>query len=253
MYSEKEFTELEQDERQLTDEMIAVMLLILANTKTSLEKEIRSFYSKYGKDGVVTYQEARKWVSTIDHRRRLTVLNLFLSNEFAKTHDSLKIEFEKMLKSVVSKETDFFGVDIDTQSVLTTKWGEDNNTWQQRLEYYINLWSIRIAFDWKRSLTKDATLNVVLELLDNRFMSIEKVLKRFGLDESTAIGSLSRYKIFRELGITKYQFYTVPDERRCEICGSMHGTIFPISAYEVGVTASPIHNRCRCWEIPILE
>ena len=60
-------------------------------------------------------------------------------------------------------------------------------------------------------------------------------------------------EIFKKLGINRYGFYSRVDERRCEYCGSLHGKTFPITAYEVGVTASPIHPRCRCWEVPITD
>ena len=68
MYTEQQFIELEQEERKLTDEAIALMLLILATAHRALERELRDFYYKYGRDGVVTYAEARKWVGDNDHR-----------------------------------------------------------------------------------------------------------------------------------------------------------------------------------------
>lgn len=253
MYTEEEFTQLEQEERELTDEAIAAAILILSNTRKSLEKELRDFYQKYGKDGVLTYAEARKWVSEQDHRRRLTVLTLFIGGAFASSLDKLKTEFEKMLKSVIGKETGFFDVEVDWELVLKTSWGVDDLTWLKRLEADVDLWTVRISTDLKRSLLQRKHLDDVLKLLDKRFTTIESVVNTLGLTESTAIGSLARQKIFAELGITKYKFYTKPDERRCETCGAMHGLIFPISAYEVGVTASPMHPRCRCWEVPIME
>lgn len=253
MYTDEQFEQLEQEERELTDEAIAIMLLLLANTKRNLEKELRNFYQQYGKDGVVTYSEARKWVSGQDHQRRLTALLLYLSGEFASTLNNLKIEFEKMLKAVIGKETAFFDVEIDWELVLKTKWGEDAATWLKRLEDDVDLWNVRIASDWKKSLLQRKQLNEVLEMLNDRFTSIEAIMTKLGLTESTAIGSIARQKIFQGLGVTKYQFYTKPDERRCETCGAMHGLVFPMSAYEVGVTASPLHPHCRCWEIPIME
>jgi SPP1 gp7 family putative phage head morphogenesis protein len=129
----------------------------------------------------------------------------------------------------------------------------DDLYWLERLEADVNLWKVTIAKDIKQALHKGAHLDDVLKQLEKRFGSIDKVLKKLGISESTAVGSLSRQAIFEELGVTKYQFFTKPDERRCEECGALHGTIFPISAFEVGVTASPIHPRCRCWEVPILE
>lgn len=253
MYSEKQFIELEQQERQLTDEAIILMLLILADLKGSLEKELRSFYQKYGKDGVVTYSEARKWVSEQDHRRRLTVLNIMLSNKFIQTLSTLKVEFEKMLKSVANKETDFFGVEVDTDTALTQKWGKDDSTWLKRLEDDIALWSATIIMDCKLAILKRSSLDLVLGKLDKRFKSINSIMKALGLTESTAIGSLARQKIFKELGISKYQFYAKVDERTCGECGSLHGLVFPISSYEVGINASPIHPHCRCWEVPIFK
>lgn len=253
MYTEEELTRLEQEERELTDESIAVLLLILATVKGNLETELRNFYSKYGKDGVVTYAEARKWISQQDHQRRLTALTILLSGAFASAFIDVKTEFEKMLKLVIGKETGFFNVKIDDEFILKMIWGADDSNWLKRLEDDFELWQVYIANDWKRAMLQGKNLDEVLKLLDKRFTSINSVVKTLGLTESTAVGSLARRKIFTELGITKYQFYTKPDERRCETCGAMHGLVFPISAYEVGVTASPLHPRCRCWEVPIVD
>lgn len=253
MYTDEQFEKLEQEERELTDEAIALMLLLLANTKGNIEKELRNFYQKYGKDGVVTYAEARKWISEQDHRRRLTALQLYLSGEFLSTLSDIETHFKSFLINVIGKETTFFGVKIDVDGVLSRKWGLDDLYWLERLEADVDLWTATISKDIKQALHKGATLQEVLNRLDDRFESIDYVMKKLGLTESTAVGSLSRQEIFKELGIAQYQFYTKPDERRCETCGALHGLIFPISAFEVGVTASPIHPHCRCWEVPIWE
>lgn len=252
-YTEEEFIQLEEDERSLTNEYIAAMLLILANTKGDLENEIRRFYQKYGKDGVITYAEARKWVSEEDHRRRLTALLMFLTATMSSTQLKLKREFEKMLTSVIGKESGHFTVNINPDEILKLTWGSDDKNWLERLEDDVDTWNVNIAADCKRSILQRKSLDDVLDKLDKRFNTIESITNSLGLTESTAIGSMAREKAFKELGIKKYQFYTRVDERRCETCGAMHGLIFPISAYEVGVTASPLHPHCRCWEVPILE
>ena len=253
MYTDEQFEQLEQEERNLIDESTAAMLLLLANTKGNIEKELRDFYSKYGKDGVVTYAEARKWISEQDHQRRLTALLAFLTLKLDSTLLDIKTEFEKMLKLVIGKETGFFDVEIDIDSILEMQWGADDSNWLRQLADDVDLWKVYIANDWKRSMLQRKQLEDVLKLLDKRFTSINSIVTTLGLTESTAVGSLDRRKIFAELGIEKYRFYTKPDERRCETCGAMHGLVFPISAYEVGSTASPIHPRCRCWEVPIRD
>lgn len=252
-YTEEQFDQLEKDERTLTDETIAAMLLLLADTRSNLEKELRSFYQQYGKDGVVTYTEARKWVSESDHRKRLAVLLLFVSSEFNKLFITLRPEFESMLNGVVAMEGNFFDVELDEDDLTDQIWGVDNQTWEDRLESNTELWCAYIATEIKQSLLKRRNIDELLERIEKRFASIESVLDKLGLTESTAVGSLARKKAFKLLGVDKYQFYTREDERTCEVCGGMHGLIFPMTAYEVGVTASPLHPRCRCWEVPIWD
>lgn len=255
MYTEEQFEQLEQEERTITDEAIAFMLLILTNTKSTLEKELRDFYSKYGTNGVVTYSEARKWISGNDHRRRLTALLMFINENFDELQVKLTPEFKRMLEGVIGKEITFF--DADSKDIadkpLTETWNADDKNWQDRLADDIAIWCAYILMDIKQALLKRKSIDEVLAKLDKRFDTIEYVLTTLGLSESTAVGSMTRRMIFQQLGIGKYQFYTKADERTCEVCGSMHGLIFPISAYEIGVTASPLHPRCRCWEVPIWD
>jgi len=253
MYSEEELDNLEQEEHSLTEETLAILLLLLSSLKVDLKYELRNFYQEYGKDGVVTYQEARKWVSNRDHRKRLTALLTYINTEFNITLSELNPKLKSLLTKIIGKESDFFDVEIDVDKVIDEKWGADESTWSDRLADDVALWSVYIMNDIKRSLLRRDDIQTVLKQLDKRFLTMENVLERLVLTESTAMGSLARRKIFEELGIKKYQFFTRADERTCEICGSMHGLVFPMSAYEVGNTASPLHPRCRCWEVPIME
>lgn len=253
MYTTEQFEQLEQEERTLTEEAIILMILLLHATKTDVEKELRSFYQKYGRDGVVTWQQARKWVSDKDHRRRITALFAVLTNCFDELHSKLNPKFDTFLTKVVHKELDFFDLDLDVEDILNDAWGIDEATWFNRLADDVELWNVYVANDIKRSLLRQDNVEDVIEKLNKRFTSMENVLSKLAMTESTAVGSLARRQIFKELGVSKYQYYAREDERTCETCGSLHGLVFPISSYEVGVNASPIHPWCRCWEVPIWD
>ena len=252
MWSDKQFEELEESERKLTLEEIAIMLLLLGNTKSNIESELMRFYKKYGTDGIVTYNDARKWVSSEDRRRRLTVLLLFLSNEFVTLNSTLEVKFFDLESKILKSEFDFFDIEIKEDLSLWA-WGYDDLTWQNRLKNDVYLWNDYLGTDIKRSLIRGDSIDDVLIQVNKRFLSMENVLRRLGITESSAITAVARQEIFKELSIKKYRYYTRADERTCEICGSMHGLTFPISAYEIGVTAPPLHANCRCWTTPIME
>lgn len=253
MWTDEQFDELEQEEHSLTEEAIIAMLLLLTSVRIDIEKELRIFYQQYGKDRVVTWNDVRKWTIGKNRKRRMTVLFLFLADRFDLLHSKLNPKFDVALTKVVGKEFDFFNVDLDVEDVLNTSWGVDNSTWFTRLSDDVELWKTTIGNDLKQSFIRKDNIDEVLEQMNKRFMSMERIIKRLALTESTAVGSIARKQIFKELGIKKYRFYAREDEPTCEHCGSLHGLIFPMTAYEVGVTASPIHAHCRCYEIPIME
>lgn len=253
MYSTEELDKLEQEEYNLTEETLVILLLLLSALKEDLGTELRSFYQKYGSDGVITQQEARKWISNNDHRRRLTVLLLYISDKFNMTLSELNPKLKSLLTNVIGKESDFFNMKVDNDKMLNKSWGVDESTWSDRLTNDMELWCAYVLMDLKRSISKRNNIDDTLTQLNKRFETIENALRRLVQTESTAMGSLTRQTIFKELGVEKYRFYSRADERTCDICGSLHGLVFPMSAYEVGTNASPIHPRCRCWEEPILE
>lgn len=253
MWTDEQFDQLEQEEHTLTEEAIIAMLLILASTRTDIEKELRSFYQQYGRDGVITWNDVRKWTNGKNRKRRMTVLLLFLADRFNALNLALTPKLESILRQVAEKEVNFFDVELDLDDIIYTPWGVDEAIGLVRLADDIDLWETYVANDLKQSFIRQDTIDEVLEQLDKRFTSIERIIKRLALTESTAVGSIARKQIFKELGIGKYRFYAREDERTCEHCGSLHGLTFPMTAYEVGVTASPIHAHCRCWEVPIVD
>jgi SPP1 gp7 family putative phage head morphogenesis protein len=250
IYDETQLENLENEEHELTLVAILALLTWLNSTKNNLEQELRRFYQKYGKDGVVTYSEFRKWVSDNNHQRRSTWLTLFIGSLFSNLFNSMKPEFETMIISVIQKEFNFFGVAIDTPKL---NWGMDNLTWVDRLADNVTTWNAYVTTDVKRAVLARKNIEEVAELLNKRFLTMENVIKRLAITETTAVGSIARKAAFKELGITKYKYFAREDERTCEQCGALHGLIFPISAYEPGVTASPIHSNCRCHCVPIRE
>lgn len=253
MYTDEELEKLEEAEHNHAVEQFALLFLLFHQLEVELERELSLFYSKYGTNGAVNYYQSRKRVSEKDKRKRQVVLFLTISNLFEQMFVNFEQNYNFHLKYIVDREIDFFGVKVDIKDVLSTKWGSDNLSWLDRLWLYKDKWTDTIYADLKRSFLKQDDVKTVTGLIDERLRSMERVLWRHYVSESTATSSIVRQQIFKELGVKKYRFYTRADERTCEHCGALHGLIFPMSAFEVGVTASPIHPHCRCWEVPVFD
>ena len=250
IYDEEYLQQLADDEDEMSEAAILAMISVVTSSQSELEKELRLFYQKHGTDGVITYSEARKWVNERDHRRRLTLLALLLSDTFSKVFSDVRPIFQSLTDNIIKQEFDYFGVAPDPPSL---RWGSDNSDWFNRLSDNVIAWESKIMLDIKRGMLTEKNIDEMLKTLDKRFMSIENILQRLVVTETTAISSIARKAAFKELGIGKYKFYAQVDERTCEQCGALHGLIFPISAYEVGVTAPAIHTNCRCYTLPIRD
>ena len=250
IYNEELLTQLEQEEHELTLATLLILFAYLRGLHSDLEYELRKFYQKYGKDGVVTYADARKWISDQNHQRRLTWLLALTSTKFTSLFGNLRKDFESMVDDVIKKEFEFFGVALDTPKL---NWGYDDLTWLDRLADDVTTWRYYVENDIKRGMLARNTIDDISETLNKRFLTMENITRRLAITETTAVGSIARKAAFKALGITKYQYFAREDERTCEQCGALHGLVFPISAYEVGATAPVLHPGCRCWTVPIRE
>lgn len=252
MYSEEELKKLGEDEEELTEEALIVLLATLGITLSDLEKELRAFYQEYGKDGVVTYADVKKWVSSKNHTKRLFFLNQTVSGLFETAFDDFTVAFSKHLADIVAMESKFFGVKLDVDAILDTVWGVDEANWLQRLLAHRDKWTTIFNNDLKVSFLKRDKLLDVISQAAKRGESIEVILKRLWRTESSAVSSICRQQVYEELGIEKYQFIHV-DGCSCKACSELHGHIFPVSEYQVGITANPLHPNCNDTTMPVID
>lgn len=253
MWTEEELEQLEQMQHEMSNEEFALIVAVLLTCRDNLKKEILSFYDQYGTKGVVTYVDSRKRVGSGNNRMRIAVLHEIIDDIF----DSRFLEIEKLFKEslidIIQSEIDFFDTEIDIDELLDFKWGVDNKDWSTRLWAHRDKWSVIIKQDLKRSFLRGDDITTVIGKLIDRFDSAEKALKGLHITEYNAVESEARYRIFKEMAVRNYQYFATLDERTCDTCGEMHGQVFPMTAFEIGVTAPPIHNRCRCFIIPIVD
>lgn len=71
--------------------------------------------------------------------------------------------------------------------------------------------------------------------------------------ESAHAAAEATAKGYKETGVSEYQFDASLDLKTCAVCGALDGKTFPVSARETGISYPPIHPRCRCTTVPVIE
>jgi len=130
-------------------------------------------------------------------------------------------------------------------AALSTPWTLDGKTFSDRL------WSN------KRKLiqtTQSALTRGILtgkkpdELIDemqSKMNASRSNAGRLVMTETAAISAMGQKDAFRELNIEEFEIVETLDNMTCEVCANLDGRHFPISEYEIGVTAPPFHPWCR--------
>lgn len=253
MWTDAELEVLEEMQHEMSEEQFAVILLILMDCKDDVKNQILSFYEKYGTDGVVTYAASRKVVSPVNKRLRVAVLHDALDDIFDTHFFNIESKFKDSLIDIIQSEINFFETDVDIDEILRFKWGADELNWQTRLWEHHDKWLNMVKRDLKLAFLRGEDVTEVIGTLIDRFESAEKALKSLYVTEFNAVESEARRLVFKKLGIKTYQYYATLDERTCPTCGELHGLVFPMTAFEIGATAPPIHPNCRCFITPIVD
>lgn len=254
--TDQEYEDLENTEKNDTENAIALMLAILDDIHEDVDKEITMFYQRYGKDGVLTYAEAQRYVSQKNHKRKIALLLAALDDALSDGVSRIELELWDIINKVCETEFNFHGMkssDYDSTEFYNYRWGDDDKTWKDRLWDDKGLWLSSLMLEIKREMIRGHKVSTVLKSLNTKFKSMQTVIERLTQTETVTIRTFARETIFKLTKVKEYIYYTQADERVCPVCGRLHKKVFPVSQLEYGVTAPPMHPRCRCYILPKLD
>ena len=73
------------------------------------------------------------------------------------------------------------------------------------------------------------------------------------MTEEAFFSSAARKDCFNDLGVKQYEILAALDSHTSDLCRSLDGHVYPMKAYEPGVTALPFHVFCRSTTIAHFE
>lgn len=246
--TDDEYIKQEEKENNEAESLLSLLFSKTAMTKDKIIKEVKAFYSDYGQDGVVTYQEAMKYMEKSNGTRskRLLVLLSAVSAHFTELHFNHEMYFDKHLQDVVKEECKFLKVPIskkEVQTISNKKWGADEKNWRGRLKNDVTKVRNNIMNEIKKNILAKRKIKPLEKVINKKFDSFQKTIKNLLTTETVAIASQSKLHMAKVSGYNYYKWIIKPDA--CSNCMDISG-VFPISAYSIGYTAPPIHPHCRC-------
>lgn len=225
-------------------------------------------YIQYGEENAIngTWVKQLENASARYHISRLEALKL-------QTQQSIEAMFGNQLDSIDSAMRDIYksgyyrtafeiqkgvgvGWDFATlndktiSKVINKPWAVDGKNFSERV------WGNRQKL--VNELHTELTRNIVLgqdpqkaiDAIAKKMNTSKNVTGRLVMTEEAFFSSAAQKDCFNELDVEMFEIVATLDSHTSDICREMDGKVFPMSQWEVGVTAPPFHVWCRSTTVP---
>lgn len=133
----------------------------------------------------------------------------------------------------------------EIRKVLSKPWTLDKRTFSDRI--WSNKQSLinTVNTELTQMIMRGAAPDNAIKAISERFKVSKTQSGRLVMTESAAFANEARKDCFKELDVEEYIIVETLDGKTCELCASLDGKVYPMSEYQIGVTAPPFHPWCR--------
>lgn len=240
-------------------------------TQKAIDAQMRKYYKKAMNNTIDSFEHTYlKILDTLEEGKEPTPADLYKLDSYWKMQGQLKQELQKLgakqIKALSANfEINFFdiyhsialeGMDAFTtidreaaQHIINSIWCADGKSWSARI--------------WENTTKLADTLNEELincVVTGKKSGELKKLLQeRFNVSYGRAdalvrtelahIQTEAAKKRYEDYGIQQMEVWADEDERRCDVCGKLHQTKYPIGA----TPPIPAHPKCRCCIVPVID
>lgn len=228
-------------------------------------------YIKYGKENKINgaWEKELENASARVHIGRLEALKIEIQQEAEKLYGNCVDEIDQHIRATYT--SDFYhtayeiqkGVGVGTtinrldprtvEMIVCKPWAVDGKNFSDRL------WEnkTKLINNLHNSLSR---MCITGEAPDQAIAEISKQMKvsraqagRVVMTESAAVANKARQDCMKELDVEQFEVVETLDSHTCETCGGMDGKHFPMTEFQIGVTAPPFHPNCRGCTCPYFD
>lgn len=253
------------------ERMAASQAKITEKNRKQLDRQLRKYYMTASKRTIEDFEATyNKLLSTVEAGREPTPADLYKLDKYWQAQAQLENELRKLGNRQIASISKafrenwfevYYSISLESQAAFSTIddaavnqliaqiWCADGKAWSERvwentkhLADTLNEELIHCVATGKPS----AELKGILQERFNVSFSQADTLVRTELSHIQTEAAKKRYQ---DYGIQEVEILADADERRCEICGKLHGKRYPIGAN----IPIPSHPRCRCSIVPVVE
>ena len=137
------------------------------------------------------------------------------------------------------------------EKVLSKPWAPDGSTFSQKI-WGTDRTNLLYQLDTKftQALIRGDNPSRIVKDMANTLNVSKSAASRLVMTESAYVASASRQDGYKALEIEEFEYVATLDLKTSDLCQSMDGQHFPMSDYQVGVNAPPLHPWCRSTTVP---
>lgn len=253
------------------DRMAAAQTKLTEKTTKQVEAQLRKYY-KRSMEQVINDFEAtyNKLLNTVAHDREPTPADLYKIDKYWKMQGQMQEELRKLGSRQVSAmakafEANYFDVyysigiegleafnTIDrnaVKQVINSIWCADGKSWSARIWENTSKLAQALNDELINCIVSGKKSSDLKKMLQERFSVSYSAADSLVRTELAHIQTEAAKQRYTDYGIQMVEIWADKDERRCEVCGKLHQTKYPVGA----AVPIPAHPRCRCCIVPVVE
>ena len=236
-----------------------------------VEKQLSKYYAAAMKRSIADFEATYdKLLATIEAGKQPTPADLYKLDKYWAMQGQLRQELQKLGNKQIAAlsnifETNFFEIYYSigvegkkafsrisvegARQLINSIWVADGKTFSQRIWGNVERLVETLNEGLLDCVITGKKTSELKQTLQERFGVSYRAADMLARTELAHIQTEAAKKRYEDYGVGKVQFWADPDERRCDECGKLHKTIYPIGA----AVPLPLHPNCRCTLLPVVE
>ena len=236
-----------------------------------IQKQLKKYYGKAAerviRDFEATYD---KLLVTVGEGKQPTPADLYKLNKYWEAQAQLRGQLNKLGERTISTFTKqfeinffdiYYSINIDgleafntidskiVHQLINQIWVADGKSFSQRVWDDVDKLVDTLNDELLHCVITGKKTTELVKLLQERFGVSYNNADMIARTEIAHIQTEAAKKRYEDYGIKQVQIWASPDDRRCKVCGKLHKTKY-FTNEQVPI---PLHPRCRCCIIPVVE